>query len=134
MSKKYNTLRPEELWVYRIADALSNDVHASIQLLSERDFEQMGNQVGRSADSVPNNLSEGCGCSEREFRRYVRIARKSCQELVGQLSRLHVRTRLATFRKLKSRAQRLLFCINKLERAVTKSIESDLDDSAEEEE
>ena len=49
-------------------------------------FGDLGNQMRRAAISVVSNICEGAGMgSDRQFARYLKIARASVNELQGQL-------------------------------------------------
>ncbi len=123
-NKKIFDNPPTNLRVYNDSDELADDVFFTVRrLLGTFEFGDLSEQAMRSADSVPSNLAEGAGRTQPQFRHYVGTARGSCQELVGQLKRLHRRTGDSRFRKLQSRAQKLQYRIYRLEKAILKRME-----------
>jgi len=45
---------------------------------------KLRSQIDDAADSVCRNIAEGFGCTDREFARFLRIARRSLNEVQDQ--------------------------------------------------
>ena len=74
-----------ELIVWQLGDELRSEVfrltkrrplHADLKLRS---------QLDDAVDSVCRNIAEGFGCGDREFARFLRIARRSLNEVQDEL-------------------------------------------------
>ena len=73
-----------ELVIWQLADELRVLVFA---LTKRRPFAadfKLRSQVDDTVDSVCRNIAEGFGCGDREFARFLRIARRSLNELQDQ--------------------------------------------------
>lgn len=83
---------PDDLNVFRLSDALALDVFRVVCAFPGGSFpaeERYGvcAQIRRAAVSIPSNIAEGCSRkSQRDFARFVEIARGSAMELRYQLS------------------------------------------------
>ncbi len=72
----------KKLVVWRKAHDLALEVHRVAAGIRERSHASLRSQMTRAADSMPANIVEGrAHPSEREFRRYLRIAVSSASEL-----------------------------------------------------
>ncbi|MGH9411745.1 MAG: four helix bundle protein [Vicinamibacterales bacterium] len=70
-----------KLHVWSKAHQLTIDVYKAFGQKTPPLYFSLRNQLTRAVASVPANLAEGCGHStDREFRRYVRIALGSASE------------------------------------------------------
>jgi four helix bundle protein len=75
-------MRFEDLRVWHEAVAMTKEVYA----LSVRDA-NLRDQLRRAAASVAANIAEGAGAgSDAEFRRFLRYARRSCDEIRAHLA------------------------------------------------
>jgi four helix bundle protein len=78
----------ENLHVYRLAEALADDIWRIVSHWPQFAKDTIGKQLVRAADSIGANIAEGAG--RRAFqdnRRYVRIARGSLNETQHWLRR-----------------------------------------------
>lgn len=72
----------EELLVYRKAQAACTEVSAILVRAKVRADRDLCTQLGAAAAAVPANIAEGFGQqSDRQFARYLFIARGSSQEV-----------------------------------------------------
>ena len=77
---------PHDLRVWHLARELSLKVIESLPLGSTRKVPGLRNQAIRAANSIHENLSEGCRCATRPgFLHFVEIALASLSELESQL-------------------------------------------------
>jgi four helix bundle protein len=75
-------MRLEELRVWREAIAMTKAVYA----LTVRDA-NLRDQIRRAATSAAANIAEGAGAgSDAEFRRFLKYARRSCDEIRAHLA------------------------------------------------
>jgi four helix bundle protein len=75
-------MRFEELRVWHEAIGMTKGVYA----LTVRDA-NLRDQVRRAATSVAANIAEGAGAgSDAEFRRFLKYARRSCDEIRAHLA------------------------------------------------
>jgi four helix bundle protein len=75
-----------KLEAWQAARRLAVLVHQATAAMPWRERAGLGDQMRRSAVSVASNIAEGAGrASDREFARFLRIARGSLQELQTQL-------------------------------------------------
>lgn len=73
-----------ELIVWQLADQLRIQVFGLTKKMPfSADF-KLRSQIDDAADSVCRNIAEGCGCKDREFARFLRIARRSLNEVQDQ--------------------------------------------------
>jgi four helix bundle protein len=73
-----------ELIVRQLADQLRVLVFGlTRQMPFAADF-KLRSQIDDAADSVCRNIAEGFGCTDREFARFLRIARRSLNEVQDQ--------------------------------------------------
>ena len=71
------------LIVYREARELVRTIHP---ITANVGFGDLGNQIRRAAISVVSNICEGAGSgSDKQFSRYLKMARASANEAQGQL-------------------------------------------------
>ena len=78
--QNYNNLA-----VWRKAHALLLNIHREIRVFP-REFHNLRGQLRRSAESIPNNIVEGCGReSQKELANYIQNAISSANEVQYQL-------------------------------------------------
>ena len=79
--------RYEDLEVYRRAYASSLEVHKLSLTLPKMEQYELASQLRRATKSIPMNIAEGYGkkASVAEFKRYLKIARGSNDEVRVQL-------------------------------------------------
>ena len=71
------------LIVYREARELVRTIHP---ITTNVGFGDLGNQIRRATISVVSNICEGAGSgSDKQFSRYLKMARASVNEVQGQL-------------------------------------------------
>jgi four helix bundle protein len=89
----------EDLEVYRLAEALANEVWNMVISWEQFAKDTVGKQIVRSADSVCANIAEGRGRgSLKDNQRFIRIARGSLYETTSWL-RLAYRRKLLTLNR-----------------------------------
>ena len=72
--------------VWKDAMALTKDIYIATSKFPSAEIYSLTNQIRRSAISVPSNIAEGAGrYSDKEFLRFLYIARGSLTELETQL-------------------------------------------------
>lgn len=90
--------------------------HLAVQVLQDivditengKGFGDLHSQVRRAAVSVVSNICEGCSSgNNRQFARYLRIARSSCNEMQGQLEILGCLGSLSTDHQIHDRCDHL---------------------------
>lgn len=85
-----------KLEVWRLACTLSDEVAILVTKIPGGRSGAMGDQLARSADSIHQNISEGCGYnSDRQLAKYLRQARGSTDEVQDDLETLQRRRLLA---------------------------------------
>ena len=76
-----------ELLVYQKAYKYSLEIHKRSLTFPQREQTELGSQIRRATKSVAYNIAEGFGKQSTlaEFKRYLMIARGSCDEVKVQL-------------------------------------------------
>lgn len=75
-----------DLLVWQKAMDLSIEVYAATKSFPKNEIYSLANQLCRAAVSIPSNIAEGSArYSNKEFARFVNIARGSCAELETQI-------------------------------------------------
>ena len=75
----------KELVVWQLGDELRSEV---FKLTKQRPLHtdlKLRSQLDDAIDSVCRNIAEGFGCGDREFARFLRIARRSLNEVQDEL-------------------------------------------------
>jgi four helix bundle protein len=86
----------ENLRVYLAAEQLADEVWNLVQKWNALARDTVGKQLVRAADSIGANIAEGSGRgSDKDYRRYLRIARGSLCETQHWLRRAFRRELLA---------------------------------------
>jgi len=86
----------ENLRVYQLAENLADEVWDVVEKWRPLARDTVGKQLVRAADSIGANIAEGSGRgSNREYRRFLRIARGSLCETQHWLRRAFRRRLLA---------------------------------------
>lgn len=76
----------QKLRVWQAARSLAHDCYRRTAGFSPSELYGLQSQIRRAAMSIPTNLAEGSGRgSDRDFARFVRIARGSASELQSLL-------------------------------------------------
>jgi len=76
----------KELRVWHVGIQIVGEIRELVDSLPRNGVGDLKNQMVRAAISIPSNVAEGAGReSDREFRRFLRIAMGSCQELETQI-------------------------------------------------
>lgn len=118
-------INPQALRAHQVAVALAVHSVRIARRLRGIGAPSIGNQLIRSALSVPSNIAEACGRGRlREFRAFLRYAQGSAQEMLTQL-RVVRRSGLASESALlamESRAVTLLKMLASLEQHPPPSI------------
>ena len=78
-----------KLEVWKLSSSLADRVQPMVDILPRRVQADLGDQLARAAESIPLNISEGCGLnSDAQLTKHVRIALGSANELEDGLERL----------------------------------------------
>ena len=78
------------LRVWNEAHSLSIAIKRLATRISKGDYRSLRNQMVRSAESIADNIAEGCGAATNaEFARYLDMTIKSSSELANQIERAH---------------------------------------------
>ena len=89
-----------KLEVWRLACALSDEVATLVVELPGGRSSAIGDQLSRSADSIHQNIAEGCGYdSDRQLAKFLRQALGSADEVQDELETLQRRRLLALERQ-----------------------------------
>jgi four helix bundle protein len=89
-----------KLEVWELACELSDEVAEFVEELPGGRSSSTGDQLARSADSIHENISEGCGYdNDRQLAKYLRQARGSTDEVQDQLEALKRRHELPVERE-----------------------------------
>ena len=81
-----------KLDVWRLACELSDEVAVLVTEIPGGRSGAMGDQLARSADSIHQNIAEGCGYnSDRQLAKYLRQAMGSTDEVQNDLEALQRR-------------------------------------------
>ena len=77
----------KELVVYQKAYQYSLEIHKKSMLFPRCEQTELGSQIRRASKSIAMNIAEGFGkqSSMTEFKRYLMIARGSCDEVRVEL-------------------------------------------------
>lgn len=82
----------EKLWIYELAENLSDQVWNVVIPWNSFAKDTVGRQLVRAADSIGANIAEGSGRgSSQDYRRFLRIARGSLCETLHWLRRAYIR-------------------------------------------
>ncbi|HOB74065.1 MAG TPA: four helix bundle protein [Phycisphaerae bacterium] len=82
----------ENLRVYRLAEALADEIWSIVQKWDSFARHTVGEQLVNAADSIGANIAEGVGRGTyKENRRFVRVARGSLNETQHFLRRAYCR-------------------------------------------
>ena len=75
-----------QLAVWGRAHAFAKDIRKCAEKFPRPRYSDLADQITRAAESIPNNIVEGCGAATRkEFARYLDISIKSTSEVEYQL-------------------------------------------------
>jgi four helix bundle protein len=75
-----------KLKIYQRAISLSVDIYKTSQRFPESEIHGLTSQIRRAATSISLNIAEGSGGStDKEFRRFLEIARRSAYEVMSCL-------------------------------------------------
>ena len=78
------------LRVWNEAQNLAIAIKRLTTRFSKAEYGSLRNQMVRSAESIADNIAEGCGAATNaEFARYLDMAIKSSSELESQVERSH---------------------------------------------
>ena len=73
-----------DVWKRALAHTIA--VRRATGRFPKRGFADLKDQIHRSAESIVNNIVEGCGApTDRDFARFLSVSIKSAIELEGQL-------------------------------------------------
>lgn len=78
-----------DLRVWQEAKALAKDVYLTTEPFRQKRSLGLADQIRRAAVSIPSNIAEGRGRTDRDFSRYLLIARGSLRELQTELEIAH---------------------------------------------
>ncbi len=78
-----------DLEVFKLAKSVDNDIYKITIQFPQLEQYSLGDQIRRSAHSIPSNIAEGYGRKiyPLEFKRFLVFAQASCDE-----SRVHLET------------------------------------------
>ena len=89
------TMSFENLEVYKLSEALADDIWGIVVKWDSFARETVGKQIVRSADSIGANIAEGTGRGTyKDNRRFIRVARGSLYETRHWLRRAYKRNLL----------------------------------------
>jgi four helix bundle protein len=86
MSAAIMAKKLDELLVYQKAVQAGDAISALLKLRSFRNEWKLSGQLGDASDSVPSNVAEGFGRSNRQFMRFLDYARGSANEVRAHLA------------------------------------------------
>src|ERR1700720_3582516 len=90
------TMSFENLQVYKLSEALADDIWSIVVKWDSLARETVGKQIVRSADSIGANIAEGTGRGTyKDNRRFIRVARGSLYETRHWLRRAYKRKLLS---------------------------------------
>lgn len=107
----------EKLIVWQKSVDLSSDVHFLTKSFPKEELFILTSQIKRAADSVSLNIAEGStGQSNMGFKRFLRIALRSCIEVVGCLHLAEKRNMIDTLQlnEYKAKCEEIVVMINAL--------------------
>ena len=76
----------QDLEVYQRSSALFPKVYNVVRSWDYLDQKELGSQMIRAANSIHANIAEGHSQTPAEFKRYLRNAIGSCDEIVSHLN------------------------------------------------
>lgn len=110
----------KELKVWQKAHTLTLEIYRVTDSFPKRELYGETSQIRRSAASIGANIVEGCGRrSDREFKRFVQIARGSASETEYHLILARDLSLLAT-----ADYKRLMCLLNEVERMLTSLVQA----------
>ena len=93
----------EKLEVYKKALNFANSIYNMTSKFPKEERFVLVDQFRRAAISISLNIAEGQGCSNQEFKRYLKIARGSVKECVALISLSELRKYLLASEALELR-------------------------------
>ena len=72
----------EDLVVYQKAMAFGEKINGLTEDFPKKELYRLSSQFARAADSIAANISEGYGCTDANFNRYLKMAWDSSHECV----------------------------------------------------
>jgi four helix bundle protein len=115
----------EDLEVWQFSRSLASEIYKVVGNFKKEDLFTLGDQIRRSAISIPSNVAEGaCRGSSKEFVRFIMIASGSAAELRTQLFIAKDNNLLdeVTFQRFDSKLDQIGKMLKGLERAMKSKI------------